>query len=164
MITPLDIENKNFKKSLMGYKPREVDGYLDSINQDYERIYRENIELKDRVGLLNDQINQYNNLQETLKDTLILAQSTADEVTSSARKKAELIIEDAELSAKDRINKALEDYQLIKKEYDSLAKEIQIFKTRYESFMKAQLLSLDEFNQHFKQFENIETKDIDNEA
>ncbi len=161
MITPLEIQSKNFKKSIFGYKSQEVENYLSTINEDYERMYRENIELKDRVSLLNDQINQYNNLQETLKDTLVLAQSTADEVTSSARKKAELIIEDAELNAKDRTNKAAEEVVLIKNEYDKLAQEIQVFKTRYESFMKAQLLSLEEFNKSFIEFENANNKSFD---
>ena len=48
MITPLDIQNKEFKKSLVGYKTKEVDAYLDSINEDYEKLYKENIELKDK--------------------------------------------------------------------------------------------------------------------
>ena len=50
MITPLDIQNKEFKKSLIGYNTREVDTYLDAINDDYEKLYRENIELKIRLG------------------------------------------------------------------------------------------------------------------
>lgn len=150
MITPLDIQNKEFKKSWRGYKTQEVDAYLDAINEDYERLYKENIELKDKIGILTDQIRQYNNLEETLKSTLVVAQSTADEVTSSARKKAELIIEDAEITAKNRINEALDEVNSIKKEYENLKREIYIFKTRYESFIKAQLMSLDEFYTNFQ--------------
>ncbi len=151
MITPLDIQNKEFKKALMGYNTREVDSYLDAINDDYEKLYKENIELKDKIGILTDQIRQYNNLEETLKSTLVIAQSTADDVTSSARKKAELIIEDAEMQAKNRTNEAINEVRNIMKEYDSLKKEIFIFKTRYESFIKAQLISLEEF---YKDYEN----------
>jgi cell division initiation protein len=146
MITPLDIQNKEFKKSIVrGYKTKEVDSYLDSINDNYEKLYRENIELKDKVGILTDQIRQYNNLEETLKSTLVIAQSTADDVTSSARKKAELIIEDAEMQAKVRINTAREEVKNINEEYNHLKREIFIFKTRYESFIRSQLISLEEF-------------------
>jgi len=151
MITPLDIQNKEFKKNILGYKTKEVDAYLDAINENYERLYKENIELKDKIGILTDQIRQYNNLEETLKSTLVVAQSTADEVTSSARRKAELIIEDAEIQARNKINEALNEVNSIRKEYDYLKKEIFIFKTRYESFIKAQLISLDEF---YKDYEN----------
>lgn len=158
MITPLDIQNKDFKKTFRGYKAREVDAYLDSINEDYEKLYRENIELKDKISILTDQIRQYNNLEETLKSTLVIAQSTADEVTSSARKKAELIIEDAEIQSQNRINDALSDVRNIKEEYNRLRDEIFIFKTRYESFIKAQLFSMEEFYQEFEKGEKERSK------
>lgn len=162
MITPLDIQNKEFSKSFRGYKPKEVDAYLDSINEDYEKLYKENIELKDKIGILTDQIKQYNNLEETLKNTLVIAQSTADEVTTSARKKAELIIEESEIQAQNRINDAIADVRNIKEEYNRLKDEIFIFKTKYESFIKAQLLSLEEFYKNFELKEKEKEKTEDN--
>lgn len=164
MITPLDIQNKEFKKSLIGYNTREVDLYLDSINDNYEKLYKENIELKDKIGILSDQIRQYNNLEETLKSTLVIAQSTADDVTSSARKKAEIIVEDAEIQAKNRINEAVNEVRNIMKEYDYLKKEIFVFKTRYESFIKAQLISLEEFYKDYENKNQVKKFDIDKET
>ena len=164
MITPLDIQSKEFKKTLSGYKSKDVDEFLDNINDDYERLYRENIELKDKIGILTDQIRQYNNLEETLKSTLVMAQSTADDVTSSARKKAELIIEDAEIHAKNLINDAQDHVKEINREYDYLKKEMFIFKTRYQSFIQAQLISLEEFYRDYEDKEIemlIETEEIE---
>lgn len=154
MITPLDIQNKEFKKSFRGYKESEVDQFLDDIIDDYENLYKENLELKDKILVLSEQIKQYNNLEETLKDTLIVAQSTADEVTSSARYKAQLIVEDAEMDAKKLIDVANNEVRNIRKEYEYLKKEIFIFKTRYKSFIEAQLITLDEF------YSKIEDQDI----
>lgn len=145
MITPLDIQNKNFKRNLRGYDAKTVDIFLDEVTTDYERIYKENIELKDKVNLLSDQIRHFNTMEETLKKTLIVAQTTADELMATARQKAENIIDDAELEGKKLIDKAHDDVRDIKKEYDDLKKEIFIFKTRYKSFIEAQLLSLDSF-------------------
>ncbi len=163
MITPLDIQNKDFKKSFRGYKAREVDTYLDNINEDYEKLYKENIELKDKIAMLTDQIRQYNNLEETLKSTLVIAQSTADEVTTSARKKAELIIEDAEIEAKNRINEAIDEVKNIKQEYEILKEQIYVFKTRYESFIKTQLFSLEDFYKDFEANNQKKTKNTNNE-
>ncbi|HZK33233.1 MAG TPA: DivIVA domain-containing protein [Tissierellaceae bacterium] len=150
MITPLDIQNKEFKKSLIGYKTKDVHKYLDYINKDYEDLYRENIELKDKIGILTDQIKQYNNLEETLKDTLIIAQTTADEVTSSSRKKAELIVEEAEMDARERINEAREQVKNIKIDYEYLKKEMFIFKSRYEAFIQGQLGTIKDFYNDFE--------------
>lgn len=145
MITPLDIQNKEFKKSIGGYNSKSVDSFLDEIISDYENLYKENIELKDKVNMLMDQIRHFNSMEETLKSTLLVAQSTADEVTSSARQKSLLIIEDAEANAKKIIENAKEDVRSIKQEYEHLRKEIFIFKTRYKSFVQAQLVSLEDF-------------------
>ena len=154
MITPLDIQNKEFKKSFRGYKESEVDQFLDDIIEDYENLHRENIELKDKILVLSEQIKQYNNLEETLKETLIVAQGTADEVIGAARQKAELIIEDAENTSRKLIDAANDEVRTIRREYDYLIKEIFIFKTRYKSFIEAQLITLDEF------YSKIEKEDI----
>ncbi len=145
MITPLDIQNKEFKRSFRGYNAKSVDEFLDEIVEDYERIYKENIELKDKVTILTDQIRQFNTLQDTLKNTLIIAQTTADEVTTSARSKANLIVEEAELSGKVILDNVKDDVRRINNEYDQLKKELFMFKTRYRSFIQSQLLTVDEF-------------------
>lgn len=161
MITPLEIQNKEFSKSFRGYDMESVDSFLDEIIEDYEKLYRENIELKDKINVLADQLRQYNTLEETLKTTLIVAQSTADEVTGTARQKAENIIEDAEIAAQKIKNSAKEDVRHIKNEYDHLKKEIFTFKTRYETFIEAQLMSLDRFYKEIEQSE--EKKPLTNE-
>ena len=112
------------------------------------------MELKDKIVSLNEQIKQYNNLEKTLKDTLVVAQSTADEVTLAARDTAQIIIQEAEISAKQLISSADDEVRRIRKEYEHLKKEIFIFKTRYKSFIEAQLITLDEF------YSEIETKDV----
>jgi cell division initiation protein len=165
MITPLDIQNKEFKRSIFGYNAKSVDTFLDEIIIDYERIYKENIELKDKVNMLSDQIRQYNTMEETLKNTLVVAQSTADDVISSARQKAENIINDAELSGKKLIDQAHEDVRNIKKEYESLKREIYMFKARYQSFLQSQLIALDDFyktNEDEAIAEEIIVEEVDN--
>lgn len=158
MITPLDIQNKEFKKSIRGYKDSEVDQFLDEIIKDYEGLYKENLELKDKIVILSDQIKKYDELETTLKDALIVAQSTADEVIRTSRDKAGVIVEEAELTAEKLVHAADEDVRNIRKEYEYLMKEIFIFKTRYKSFIEAQLITLDEF------YAKIEDQDINKDA
>lgn len=161
MITPLDIQNKDFKKSIRGYSAKAVDIFLDEVTGDYEKIYKENIELKDKIRMLADQIRQFNTMEETLKKTLIVAQTTADEVTANARVKAENIIENAEKDGRKLIEKAHEDVRDIKNEYEALKKEIFIFKTRYQSFMQAQLLSADDFCKDLEKVDAISEEELD---
>ncbi len=159
MITPLDIQNKEFRRSIRGYNEAEVDEFLDEVMKDFEKLYKENMELKDKILVLNEQIDRYNSLEHTLKETLIVAQSTADEVISAAKEKAKTIVENANIEAKRLIDEANEEVYRIKKAYENLLREMFLFKTRYKSFIEAQLTALDEF---YSEIEN-NTKRIDNE-
>lgn len=142
MITPLEIQNKEFKRGMRGYKEDEVDEFLDQIMIDYEKLYKENMELKEKIEAAHHQMGKYKDIEETLKNTLILAQNAADDVRSSAHKKSEIIIQEAESKAKDIINGAHKEVQEIRNEYENTKKQMQIFKTRFRTLLQSQLDSL----------------------
>jgi len=142
MLTPLDIQNKEFKKALRGYKEDEVDEFLDEIMLNYEKIFKENSELKEKVQIAQQQVEQYKNLEETLKNTLVIAQNTAEEVKSNASKKYQLIIEEAELKSREIIENAKKDVENVEREYEDIKRQMEIFKTRYKTLLKSQLETL----------------------
>ena len=146
MLTPLDIQNKEFKKGINGYKQSDVDKFLDEVIVDYEKIYKENIELREKLTIVNDQINRYGEIEETLQNTLVVAQSAAEEVKANAREKAEMIIREAEDNGKKIIQKSNEEVIDIKREYENIRKEISVFKTRFKTFLQSQLESVDFIN------------------
>ncbi|AOY77385.1 DivIVA domain-containing protein [Clostridium formicaceticum] len=139
MLTPLDIQNKEFKKGLRGYKENEVDEFLDEIMVHYEKLFKENAELKDKMEKSHQQVEQYKNLEETLKNTLVVAQNTAEEVKTNAGKKAQLIIEEAEMQAKEIIHTAKKDVEHVRHEYEEVKRQMEIFKTRYKTLLQSQL-------------------------
>jgi cell division initiation protein len=95
--------------------------------------------MKERIRLLEEQIEKYNSLEKTLKDTLVVAQSTAEEVAINASKKAELIIKEAEDRGRKIIDGANNEVMDIRKEYEESKKEFQIFKTRFKTLLESQL-------------------------
>lgn len=139
-LTPVDIHNKEFSRSFRGYDEDEVDQFLDLIVEDFERLYKENLELKERVSLLKEQADYYKSMEATLRDTLVTAQKTAEEVEASAHKNAELIIKEAEQEAQKIIQNANEQVIKIRLEYEDTRKQIQILKTKIkvllETFMQ----------------------------
>lgn len=139
MITPLDIQNKEFKRAIRGYKESEVEEFLDKVIIDYEKLYKENIELKDKITLLNEQIDKYTSLEKTLNNTLIIAQTTAEEVNTNAHKKAELIEKEAEFKGAKLIENANSEVVKIRREYEEVKKQLNIFKTRFKILLEAQL-------------------------
>ena len=140
MITPLDIENKKFGKQMMnGYNVDEVDDFLDEITTDYEKLYKENAELKRNADELSANMGKYKSLENTLQNTLIMAQTAADEVKNSAKQQAEQIIKDAELSAKTRVDELNSQITIKEKELADLTKQLDVYKAKMESLLISQL-------------------------
>ena len=144
MLTPVEIENKEFKKGIRGFREDEVDEFLDIVKEDFETLYRENIDLKEKIKMYQDQINKYENIEETLKATLITAQTAAEDTCSAANKKAKIIVEEAELRSRQIIEQANNRVIEIRKEYDSLVKEFKIFRNKFKSLLEDEIRSIDD--------------------
>ena len=114
-ITPNDINNKEFKKVLRGYDEDEVDEFLEEIVDDYEKNYRENITLKEKISSLEEKLKHYEDIELTLQNTLILAQSAAEQAKDSSKKDSELILKQAQDDASKMIYEAKETVLKIKK-------------------------------------------------
>ena len=142
MITPMDIRNKEFKKGFKGYKEDEVDEFLDKVIADYERIYRENGELKDRISIDNERIESYNSMEKSLQNTLLIAQTTGEDIIANSRKKSEMIIREAEEQARAIIGDANSSVININRDYEELKKEVQVFKTRFKTLLQSELEAL----------------------
>ena len=147
MITPLDIENKKFSKQMMnGYSVEEVDDFLDSITVDYEKAYKESTELRSRVDELERSLLHYKTIEDTLQNTLVMAQSTAEEVKDVARQQAEQIIKEAEGAARKSVDDLGQELLMKRKELDDIKSQFEVYKAKMESLLISQLELLKEIN------------------
>ena len=147
MLTPLEIENKKFSKQMVnGYNVDEVDEFLDILTQDYEKLYKENTELRSRIEELNENLVHYQTIENTLQNTLLMAQSTAEEVKKVAKQQADQIVNDAQANARKEAT-ALEQQILMKrKELEDAQKQFDIYKAKMESLLISQLELLKDIN------------------
>ena len=79
MLTPLDLNNKNFSKGFRGYDTEEVDEFFAKVAKDFERLYQDNVELKDAVERVSAKLEYYQQMESTMQNTLVIAQETADD-------------------------------------------------------------------------------------
>jgi len=138
-LTPLDIHNKEFSRSFRGYDEDQVNEFLDQIIKDYEALIRENKELQNQVAALQERVNHFATMEETLSKTIIVAQETADEVKNNAKKEAQLILKEAEKNADRIINESLAKARKIALEMEELKKQASIYRTRFRTLIEAQL-------------------------
>ena len=147
MITPLDIENKKFSKQMMnGYSVEEVDDFLDDLTEDYSKNYKEVTELRTKVEELNKSLEHYKTIETTLQNTLVMAQTTAEDIKNVAKQQADQIINDAKSSAKQQADELENQIVLKTKELDDIKKQFDIYKAKMESLLISQLELLKDVN------------------
>ena len=147
MITPLDIENKRFSKQMMnGYSVEEVDDFLDELTADYSKNYKENSELRAKVEELNKSLEHYKSIEATLNNTLLMAQSTAEDIKKVAKQQAEQIINEAKSNAQKQVDDLNSEVILKTKELDDVKKQFDIYKAKMESLLISQLELLKDVN------------------
>ena len=147
MITPLDIENKKFSKQMMnGYSVEEVDDFLDDLTVDYTKIYKENSEQKTQIEELSKSLEHYKTIEETLQNTLVMAQKTAEDVKNVAKQQADQILNEARGNAQTQVKELENEILNKKKEMDDIKKQFDIYKAKMESLLISQLELLKDVN------------------
>jgi cell division initiation protein len=139
MITPLDLENKRFSKKMRGYNDDEVDEFLDAVTIDYEKLYRENAELKEKIEDLEKEMEHYKTVEQTLQNTLVMAQTTAEEIKTSAQSRADQIIKDAQNEAKRATDEISKEEFDIRKRTEELKRQFDVYKAKMEALLISQL-------------------------
>ena len=153
MLTPMDIHNKDFKRSFRGYDEDEIDDFLDQVVNDYEKMFRENDRLKEDLERAKKDNEQYQQLEKNLKDTLLVAQKTAEEVTTNARRNVEEMREnaakecqnmrrEAEMQAKARLDESADKVRAVVAEYDRLVREKNQFLRKIKVSLESELAVL----------------------
>lgn len=148
MLTPLDIENKRFSKKLNGYSVDEVDDFLDQVTLEYEKLYKENNEYKEEVEQARKDLEHYRNVEKTLQNTLVMAQTTADDIKSMAQKQADQIIRDAQSEARRSVDDLNQQQYEITRKIEEMKKQFEVYKAKMEALLISQLEMLQDDNKN----------------
>lgn len=144
-LTPIDIQNKEFRKGVRGYHTEDVNKFLESVSKEFEGVYSENFELREKLQRTEAELKQYKQLESTLQQTMVLAQQTAEDVKKAARQEAELLLKEAEQEKLKRLNEAQKKWDQVNDEIEELQKRRELIRTQLKSFLRAQLDLADAF-------------------
>lgn len=139
MLTPLDIQNKEFKRTFNGYSMQEVDEFLNLVIDGYERLYKENMDCKDRITKLEESVKQYKSIENTLQSTLIVAQSAGEQVQKNAEEKAANIVADANNKAKEIVANSFDEVKKLEYRYEELKRGIDVYTAKMTALLESQL-------------------------
>ncbi len=149
MITPIELQSKTFKTGL-GYDKKEVENFLNNLLVDYETLYKDNMELKDKLNVLNEGIHYYKTIEKTLQKALVLAEKTAEDTREAAIKQARAIENDAKGKAQLIVADANNELQRIQQQTIQIIMQYDAYKAQFKHLASAQceFLESDSFNIH----------------
>ncbi|MBD3383665.1 DivIVA domain-containing protein [candidate division KSB1 bacterium] len=138
-LTPLDIRKHDFKKSMRGYDPEEVDAFMSMVSDELELLIREKNQLNDETIKLRTQLKDYQDVEQSLRETLVKAQNTVEESRANSRREAEIIIHEAELQAEHILKEAKEQLRELGHEIEMLEMQKESFAKRLHHLLQSQI-------------------------
>ncbi|MDD2376092.1 MAG: DivIVA domain-containing protein [Clostridia bacterium] len=140
MIMPIDIENKVFKKSkLGGYEIKEVENFLELLIVDYENLYKENSEIKEKLIRSEESIKYYDSLEQGVTQTIENSQKVADEIKEKAAIEADEIRKSARCESSFTLEEVKLEIRAKQIELEQIKQQMQIYKIKVSSMLEAQL-------------------------
>lgn len=143
-LTPLDIHHKEFTHALRGYNEAEVDAFLDQVADELERLFKENIDLSEKIEGLENKVRDYQDMERTLHNTLLSAQRSADDMMHKAQREADAVLKDAEVKAKEVIHNALTSKQKATADLGRIKQAEDEFRVTFKALLERHLRSLAE--------------------
>ena len=144
MLTPLDIENREFKRTLNGYNRDDVEDFMSMILIDYEKLYKECHASREKIEALTAQLEEHKAKEATLQTTLMTAQQMADSVRQTASEQGELIMQEARAKANQIIRDANDEIKKLEQRYRELTQQVESYKLRVGAIIRSQLEILDD--------------------
>ena len=155
MLTPMDIQEKEFGRSFRGYDENEVNVFLNEIMKAYVEVIDENERLKAELAREKATNDEFRRIEQSVRETLIVAQRTAEEVTSNAKHNADQMLEmaakecqnlrkEATLQAKAQMDEAVDKVHVIVGEYERLVREKHQFLRRMKGNVQAELALIED--------------------
>lgn len=138
MLTPVDVQNKAFKGGI-GFDKKDVEAFMNELSSDYEMLYRSNVELKDKVATLNESLQHYRSIEDSMQKALTLSEKTAEETVNAANDKARQINLEAEKKAETLVADAKEELINTKNDIYKLQKQHEKFKAQFIKVLNSQL-------------------------
>ena len=139
MIRPVDIQEKEFSRAVRGYKEDEVNAFLDEITLDLERLLNELRETKEENSRLVEELERHRGSEGTVVETLEAAKSLMADISSSAEKRADILLKNAELDAELMKKEAREMAETISRESEAIRARFISFRTRYKQLLESEL-------------------------
>ena len=142
MFNANEIRQITFEKVVRGYRPEDVESFMEKIADEFEALAAEKQEIEGQLYILAERIEQYKTEEESIKTTLINAQKLGESIIAESRQKAEAILKDANIRKNDILASAHEEFAMYEENLARIKREVSDFKISGLSMYKEHIESL----------------------
>src|ERR671911_546619 len=133
-LRPIDVRRKEFKSGFRGYDANQVDDFLDAVADEFERNYTENQRMREEVSSLRDRLQQFEDLEGSIRDALVHAEQASNDLRRAATQEAEGIKQSAQREADFTIREAqssfANDFRHLLKTYTDVMENMEVASAR----------------------------------
>mgnify|MGYP001942094566 CR=1 FL=1 len=137
--TPNEIKSKTFTTVKNGFEPTEVEGYLEQLSTEIERLKEDKKQLEQVIEDKETNIQSYKDVHQSVSDALVQAQQAGEETKAAATKDAEATVAKAEAQANQIVNDAIEKSRRLSFQTEDMKRQSKIFRSRFRMLVEAQL-------------------------
>jgi len=168
-ITPIEIQQHQFKTRMFGYETSAVDHFLEMLADELEDVHKQNNELKESLARTRTSLEQLRDREKALQETLMTAQKVTEELKENARRDAEIVLAEAHIEAERVIRDASERRLKLVNEIQEIRRQKITFEGGLRSLIENHLkllemdtLQIEEREQRARQMQPlISDEDID---
>ncbi len=149
-IKPLDIRRKEFRNGFRGYDANQVDDFLDAVADEFERSYTENQRMREEISSLRDRLQQFEELEGSIRAALVHAEQAAndlrrtatkeaEDVRQSARREAEFTVREAQSRSHQMLADSSARIERVQESYEALQEAKRSFTNDFRHLLKTYL-------------------------
>ena len=152
---------EKFTRTMRGYDPSEVNRFLDNVIKQVDKMVKlikekdREIKLRDKkimelqmhmseTNKLRDRLAQYERMESTLRQAIMMAQKTSDQIKSNAYNESEVIIDNAKKNASRIVNEALLEAEKAEVEASRIRRNVVVYKRKLKDLLQAQLAMIED--------------------
>jgi DivIVA domain-containing protein len=142
-LTPLDVRKQEFRKTMRGYDPLEVEDFRARVADELEREVRERIALEERLRLVEEQLREFKAREKAMNDALVAAQQMRAETREQAEREAQMVLREADADAERRLERARREVERLELAAQQVAQKHHAYLAALRSLVERQKAELD---------------------
>ncbi len=142
-LTPLDVRKQEFRKSMRGFDRAEVEDFRTRVGDELERVVKERIALEERLKMLEEQLDAFQERERAMNDALVAAQQLRAETREQAEREAQMIVREAAAEAERLVDRARREIERLEASAENLARQHHAYLAALRSLVERQKAELD---------------------